>query len=54
MIDYLSTERIKREGVLNPDIVESLKDGYFNNNGVSIRKLWFLLIFEMWYENWIN
>ena len=54
MIDYLSPERIKREGIFNSEAVTSLKNGYFNNDGVSVRKLWFLLMFEMWYENWIN
>jgi asparagine synthase (glutamine-hydrolysing) len=54
MIDYLSPERIKREGILNSEAVTDLKNGYFNNNGVSIRKLWFLLMFEMWHENWMN
>ena len=54
MIDYLSPERIKREGILNSEEVTELKNGYFNNNGVSIRKLWFLLMFEMWHENWMN
>jgi len=54
MIDYLNPERIKREGILNSEAVTDMKNGYFNNNGVSIRKLWFLLMFEMWYENWMN
>ena len=54
MIDYLNPDRIKREGILNSEAVTELKTGYFNNNGVSIRKLWFLLMFEMWHENWMN
>ena len=54
MIDYLSPERIIREGILNSEAVTELKNSYFNNNGVSIRKLWFLLMFEMWHENWMN
>ncbi|MGR3302796.1 MAG: asparagine synthase (glutamine-hydrolyzing), partial [Candidatus Scalindua sp.] len=54
MIDYLSPERIKREGIFNSEAVTSLKNGYFNNDGVSVRKLWFLLMFEMWQDRWIN
>lgn len=50
---YLSHERLSREGYFNADEVVRLRDEYLSGKNVSIKKLWFILMFEMWYEEWM-
>ena len=51
---YLSKEQVSQSGLLNYSQVKYYKD-LFNNN-INIRglnrKLWHLLIFQVWYEKW--
>jgi len=52
-LHYLSHERLSQEGLLNPHEVIRLRDDYLNGKNVSVDRLWFILMFEMWYERWI-
>ncbi len=53
-LHYLSTERLSREGLFNPSEVIRLRDEYLLGKNVSIHRLWFILMFEMWYERWME
>ena len=45
----LEKERIRREGLLNPDVVDMIwKD--FTERGLFRVQIWYLLMFEEWYE----
>ena len=50
---YLSYERLSKEGYFNPDEVIGMRDEYLNGKNVSVKKLWFILMFEMWHEKWM-
>lgn len=50
---YLDEKRINKEGLLDFKEVVRLRDNYLNGNKENVRKLWFLLMFEMWYERWM-
>lgn len=52
-LKYLNYERLEREGIFNPDEVIHLRDAYLNGKNVSVDRLWFILMFEMWYERWM-
>ena len=52
-LHYLSYERLEKAGLFNPDEVIRLRDEYLNGKCVSVHKLWFILMFEMWYERWM-
>jgi len=52
-LHYLSEERLRKEGLFNPTEVVKLRDEYFEGKNVSVQKLWFILMFEMWYEKWM-
>jgi len=52
-LHYLSYERLSKEGYFNADEVVRLRDDYLSGKNVSIKKLWFILMFEMWYEKWM-
>jgi asparagine synthase (glutamine-hydrolysing) len=51
--DSLSKEKIQKENILNPAVVERLLQDYLNDKGVNPHKLWFLFMFEMWREKWL-
>jgi asparagine synthase (glutamine-hydrolysing) len=50
---YLSYERLSREGYFNPIEVIQMRDEYLNGKNVSVKKLWFILMFQMWHEKWM-
>jgi asparagine synthase (glutamine-hydrolysing) len=50
---YLSHERLNEEGLFNPDEVVRMRDEYLGGKNVSVHRLWFILMFEMWYERWM-
>jgi asparagine synthase (glutamine-hydrolysing) len=51
--EYLSEERIQREGILSPAYVRQLKSDFLNGKKEFDLKIWYLLMFEMWYEEWM-
>lgn len=50
---YLSHERLEKEGIFNVNEVIRLRDEYLSGKKVSVHRLWFILMFEMWYERWM-
>lgn len=52
-LDYLSRERLDKEGYFNTDEVIKMRDEYLNGKSVSIKKLWSILMFQMWHEKWM-
>ena len=51
---YLSYERLTQGGYFNADEVIRIRDEYLDGKRVSIKKLWFILMFEMWHEKWME
>jgi asparagine synthase (glutamine-hydrolysing) len=52
-LTYLNHERLTKEGLFNADEVIRLRDEYLEGKNVSVHKLWYILMFEMWYEKWM-
>lgn len=52
-LTYLERNRLEREGFFNVDEVIKLRDNYLAGKKERVNKLWFILIFEMWYERWM-
>jgi len=52
-LHYLSYERLEKEGLFNATEVLKMRDDYLNGKNISVDKLWFILMFEMWYERWM-
>jgi asparagine synthase (glutamine-hydrolysing) len=46
--DLLSTNRMKREGILNSEYVTSLLQGHLANKKDNRKQLWTLLVWELW------
>ena len=51
---YFSADRISRNGVLDPEYVTTLKNDFFRGRAFNFNKLWYPLVFEMWFEKWMR
>ena len=51
---YLDVNKIEQQGILNPEVVEAIIKPYFDNKPADFNKIWLLLVFQMWYEKWMN
>ena len=51
---YFNEKEIKMQGILNAEYIKKEYDKLKNNHPVNINKLWFILVFEMWYEKYIK
>jgi asparagine synthase (glutamine-hydrolysing) len=52
--DYLSEKNIREQGLFNWDAVNRLKTNFFAGRSEYDFKLWYLLMFQMWYERWMK
>ena len=50
--DYLGEDRIRRAGIMNPNLVTQSIKRFYEGDSTLSSPLWFLLAFEMWRENW--
>ena len=53
-LHYLSDEKLSKEGYFNTGEVIRMRDEYLNGKNISIKKLWFILMFQMWHEKWME
>jgi asparagine synthase (glutamine-hydrolysing) len=51
--DYLSPQRIKCQGLFNPDAVERLIQGHLSRRTDNRKQLWTLLVFQLWAERYL-
>ena len=49
---YLSAEETRKSGVFNSDEISKWKDRFYNHSSTGPRRIWNLLMFQMWYERW--
>jgi len=54
MENYLSEERIKKQGLFNYSYIEKLKKEHLSKKKNHRKLLWNLMVFEMWRENYYN
>lgn len=52
--DVLNLEKIEAQGVLNVVAVKELKEHYLNGELYDIYRLWYVFIFQQWYNRWMN
>jgi asparagine synthase (glutamine-hydrolysing) len=51
---YLSNEKIIAQGIFSEVAVEKLKLNFYAGKKEYALKIWYLLMFQMWYEKWMN
>ncbi len=54
VLKYLGKENINRQGIFNPEYVRVLLENHFNGSVDNKKKIWTLLCFSIWYDNFIK
>ena len=54
LLDYLSPERIKKEGLFDEALVEKKIEEHLSGRANHQYRLWSLLMWEMWRDRWLN
>ena len=52
MTDLLSRDKINREGFFNYQYIEKLVQEHLAGKADHRKKLWSLMVFEMWFDKW--
>jgi asparagine synthase (glutamine-hydrolysing) len=50
---YLSKKALSQHDLFNIDEILKIKKQYLAGENVGVAKLWYVLIFQMWYEKWM-
>lgn len=50
---YLGKELLNKHGLFNYSKVQEIKNGFYNGREDFHLHIWYLLMFQMWYEKWI-
>ena len=51
---YLDEEYIRKQQIFNIDYIKQLKRSYYVAQKEYDYKIWYLLMFQMWYDRWMN
>jgi len=54
LLDYLSASRLKKEGLFDSNCVDTHLKAHLSGKANHQRRLWALLMWEMWRERWLN
>ena len=52
--EYINSEKIEKQGVFNVAYVEDIKRNFYAGKKELDVKMWYLLMFQMWYEKWMS
>jgi asparagine synthase (glutamine-hydrolysing) len=51
---YTNREFIEKQGIFDFAYVEDICHKFYNGGREKHEKIWFLLVFQLWYDKWIN
>ncbi len=54
LLSYLSPERLRKQGLFEPDYVQGLVQDHFSRRRDNRKQLWTLLIFQVWHDRWLK
>jgi asparagine synthase (glutamine-hydrolysing) len=54
VMDYLKDEKIAAQGIFDVAAVRKLRNDFFAGKKELALKIWYLLMFQMWYEKWMK
>tara|TARA_A100001015_G_scaffold310059_1_gene410676 strand:+ start:1345 stop:3252 length:1908 start_codon:yes stop_codon:yes gene_type:complete len=52
--EYLNEGRIEKQGIFNWEFITKLKMDFYKGRKEYDSKLWYFLMFQMWYERWVE
>ena len=51
---YFDAEFIKKQNLFKNEEVQRIKASFYNGKIERAEKIWYLLMFQMWYDRWMN
>lgn len=52
--EYFDEAFVAKQGIFNNDEIQRIRKGFYGGKVESAEKIWYLLMFQMWYDKWIN
>ncbi len=52
--NHLDTQRLKDQGIFEPGLVRNTVDDFYASGNVSSGQIWYLLMFQLWYDKWLT
>lgn len=52
--EHLDTQRIERQGILNPQTVAAVRQRFEAGDPFSVQRVWLLLAFQLWHARWMD
>jgi asparagine synthase (glutamine-hydrolysing) len=52
--NYFDEAFIAKQDIFNNDEVQKIKKAFYNGKVERAEKIWYLLMFQMWYDKWMN
>jgi asparagine synthase (glutamine-hydrolysing) len=51
---YFDEGFIEKQNIFNNDVIQRIKKSFYHGKIERAEKIWYLLMFQMWYDKWIN
>lgn len=51
---YLDNEKIEKQNIFNQMFINEIKQDFYSGRKEFTNKLWYILMFQMWYEKWMQ
>ena len=52
--EYIDLHKMEKQGIFNLNYVEDIKKKFYDGKKEYDVKMWYLLMFQMWYEKWMS
>ncbi|MEO6133553.1 MAG: asparagine synthase (glutamine-hydrolyzing) [Ginsengibacter sp.] len=51
---YLEESFVQKQNIFNYQEIQTLRNSFYNGKKEKAEKIWFILMFQMWYDRWMN
>ncbi|MFZ1785137.1 MAG: asparagine synthase (glutamine-hydrolyzing) [Ferruginibacter sp.] len=51
---YFDEQFILKQGIFNNGVIQKIKHSFYHGKIERAEKVWYILMFQMWYDKWIN
>ena len=51
---YFDEQFIIKQNIFNNDVIQRIKKSFYDGKVEKAEKIWYILMFQMWYDKWIN
>jgi asparagine synthase (glutamine-hydrolysing) len=51
---YFDEQFIKKQNIFNNHVIQSIKSSFYHGKIERAEKIWYILMFQMWYDRWMN